>query len=67
MISILQARKLTGSYLKYQTDEQIQNLINQVYGLAEIAVEEAILHGSNKTRGVIELDKRKEQNGSNRA
>lgn len=63
MISISTARKLTGSYLKNQTDEQVQNLLNQVYGLAEIAVDQAILLGSNKTRGVIDLPDVKEHNG----
>lgn len=67
MISILAARKLTGSYLKDQTDKQIQNLLNQIYGLAEVVVDHAILQGSNKTRGVIDLEKRKEQNGNSRA
>ncbi len=67
MITIKQARKLTGNYLKTLNDGQVQDLLNQVYGLAEIAVDQAILLGSNKTRGVIELGKRKEQNGSNRA
>ena len=66
MISILAARKLTGSYLRNQTDEQVQDLLNQIYGLAEIVVDQAILLGSNKKRGVIDLEKRKEQNGINR-
>lgn len=66
MISILAARKLTGTYLKNQTNEQVQNLLNQLYGLGEIAVDYVFLQGSNKTRGVIDLEKRKEQNGSNR-
>lgn len=63
MISISTARKLTGSYLKNQTDEQVQDLLNQIYGLAEIAVDRAISLGSNKTRGVIDLPTRKEHNG----
>lgn len=67
MISILAARKLTGSYLKNQTDEQIQILLNQMYEIAEITIDQVIAPGSNETHGVIELGKRKEQNGNSRA
>lgn len=63
MISISAARKLTGTYLKNRTDEQVQDLLNQIYGLAEIAVDRAILLGSNKTRRVIDLPDIKEHNG----
>lgn len=64
MISIIQARKLTGTYLKDQTDEQIQDLLNQVYGLAEVVIDQVILQGSNKNPGVIDPDVRKEENGN---
>lgn len=67
MVTVKQARKKTGNYLKTLNDEQVQNLLNQMYGLAEISVDQSILRGSNKTREVIELDVRKEQNGSNGA
>ena len=63
MISISAARKLTGSYLKKQTDEQVQDLLNQVYGLAEIAVDQVITPGSNQKPRVIDLPERKEHNG----
>lgn len=66
MISISSAKKLTGTYLRNYTDEEVQDLLNQMYGLAEIAVDKVILQGSNKTHGVIDLEKRKEHNGNNR-
>ena len=66
-MTILYARKILGTGSKNLSDEQMQDLLNQVYALAEIAVEQAILRGSNETHGVIDLDKRKGQNGNSRA
>lgn len=66
-MTILHARKVLGEGSKNLSDEQMQDLLNQVYALAEIAVEQAILRGSNETHRVIDLDKRKGQNGNSRA
>ena len=67
MITIFQARKLTGIYLKNQTDDQVQLLLNQLYGIVGVAVDQSILSGSNKKREVIELPTEKAENGSRRA
>lgn len=61
-MTINQARKLTGSYLKNLSDEQVQDLLNQVYGLAEIVADLGILRGSNKSNGVIDSSNKGKQN-----
>lgn len=53
-----------GTYLKMYTDEQVQILLNQLYGLADLIVDQTLAPGSNKSPGVIDPDTRKEQNGS---
>lgn len=64
MISISAARKLTGIYLKNQTDEQVQSLLNQLYGLADLVTDQALVQGSNKNPEVIDPSVIKEQNGN---
>lgn len=64
MISISAARKLTGSYLKNQTDEQIQNLLNQLYGLADLVTDQVLTPGSNENPAVIDSSIREGQNGN---
>lgn len=65
MISISRARKILGISWKGKSNEEVQDLLNQLYGLAEIVADRAILLGSNKSPEVIDPDIRKEQNGNN--
>ncbi|HRN70523.1 MAG TPA: hypothetical protein PLS49_05035 [Candidatus Woesebacteria bacterium] len=61
-MKIITARKhLPKSYLKL-SDEQIEQLLNQLELFAEILLDE-IENGSKKQLGVIDSFERKEQNG----
>lgn len=53
-MTILHAKKLLGKYGNTITDDDIQQLLDQLYGLAEIITDQVKANGSNKQLGVID-------------
>lgn len=64
MISTSAARKLTSAYFKNQTDEQVQDLLDQLYGLADLVTDQILSPDSNENPEVIDPSIRKGQNGN---
>lgn len=60
-ITINRARKLLGKEYKKHNDKQIQQIIDQLYGLAEV-VSDKVFIGSNKLPKVIDPPFSKDQN-----
>lgn len=60
-ITINRARKLLGKEYKKHNDKQIQQIIDQLYGLAEL-VNDKVFLGSNKLPKVIDPLTPKDQN-----
>lgn len=63
MFSVQQCRKILGKKAKSMSDDQIKNLLNQMYGLAEVIVDIANEVGSNEKPKVIEPSQNKIHNG----
>lgn len=64
MVSLSQARKLLGDSSKKMSDPEVQKLLDQLYGLAEIISEAVSIKGSNKQLGVIDSHLEEVQDGS---
>ena len=62
-MTIIYARKLLGSTSRSMSDPQVQDLLNQFYGLAEIIA--GIVNGSKNINRGIEPNPRKADNGNN--
>ncbi len=60
-MTINRARQLLGSEHKSMSDPQVQDLLNQFYGLAEIIA--GMVDGSKSVNRGIESTQRKEHNG----
>lgn len=63
-MTINTARKLLGTYASTMTDEQVQALLSQLYGLADLITDQVLTAGSNVNSGVIDPNIRKEENGN---
>lgn len=62
-MTILQVRKILGKKYDKYSDEELTVLLNQLYGLAEIVLAQAIsLSGSNKQLKVIDCKKGNKDN-----
>jgi len=61
-VSVTKARKILGKNTRSMSDPEVQDLINQFYGLAEI-IAEMVTSGSNMSTMGIEANRRKEENG----
>jgi hypothetical protein len=64
-LSITSARKIIGKEAKSLTDPDVQLLLDQFYGLAEIISNMVSVNGSNNDKRVIDSDLGKGQNGLN--
>lgn len=64
MISTSRAKKILGKEWKNGTDQEVQDLLNQLYGLADLVTDQVLLPGSNENPTVIDLNIRKEHNGN---
>ena len=53
-MTVKQARKILGKEFKEKSDQEIKDLIDQLYMLAEIAADSVIKSGSNSQQGVID-------------
>ncbi len=60
-VSIVKARKLIGKTYKKMSDPEVQDLVNQFYGLAEIIA--SVVSGSNRPHMGVEPPMDKEENG----
>lgn len=57
------ARKILGKQANSMSDPEVQSLVNQLYGLAEIIASMVSTSGSNKQQKVIDSPKERAQNG----
>lgn len=62
-ISLSQARKILGKEARSLTDPELEDLLNQMYGAAELAVQVVYLRGSNKEQKVIDSSAQEVENG----